>query len=241
MVRPISRGVKASLLAAADVAADLLLGSRCPGCLAPGGRLCRACHDDLVSRPVAPQPRAACPELPVWSAGAYEGVTRRLLTAFKERHRESLAVPLGSRLAASVAALAVAYDVADPVVLVAVPSRPAAVRRRSYDAVTVLADTAAEQLRATGFDARVRPLLRQARQVADQAGLDQGARRLNLAGALAGERAGGVLVVVVDDIVTTGATLAEASRALRAAGCCVLGAATVAATSKRHTRLRPAP
>jgi predicted amidophosphoribosyltransferase len=93
-------------------------------------------------------------------------------------------------------------------------------------------------LRRAGVPVRVVPVLRGARGLADQAGLDAAARAANLAGALrlvhGGERlVAGRAVVVVDDVVTTGATLAECGRCLRAAGAVVVGAATVAATSRR--------
>jgi predicted amidophosphoribosyltransferase len=72
--------------------------------------------------------------------------------------------------------------------------------------------------------------------VRDQAALNAQQRADNLAGALCTTRTmrprAGDAVVVVDDVVTTGATLTEAVRALHTAGNSVLGAATVAATSR---------
>jgi predicted amidophosphoribosyltransferase len=81
------------------------------------------------------------------------------------------------------------------------------------------------------------PVLVHARHVEDQSGLDTAARSANLAGALrVRRRLDGLAVVVVDDVVTTGATLAEATRALTVAGGSVRGAAVVAATVLRGTR-----
>ncbi len=212
---------------------DLLLGARCPGCLDAGPAVCAECLAAVAASTVGPTPRALSPPLPIWSAGPYGRVTRRLLTAFKERHRRSLEGLLGARLAAAVAGLTVRLDLADPVTLVPVPSRPAVVRQRSYDAVGLLAAVAAEQLGAAGLRVAVRPALGHGRAVADQSGLHHEARARNLAGALRATRVDDSLVVIVDDIVTTGATLGEAARALRAAGCAVAGAATVASTVKR--------
>ena len=222
-----------------DALADLLVGARCPGCHSPGPSVCPSCRDEVESSVATPTARMLSPPLQIWAAGPYGGATRRLLTSFKERGRASLAGLLGSRLAAAVAGMALACDVVDPIVLVPVPSRPDVVRRRSYDAVALMAAEAAVRLADAGAAASWQSALQHRRVVADQAGLDHVARTQNLAGALVAHRIGGALVVVVDDIVTTGASLSESARALRVAGCAVLGGATVASTVLRTASRRP--
>jgi predicted amidophosphoribosyltransferase len=91
--------------------------------------------------------------------------------------------------------------------------------------------------------AQVVPALAHRRAVVDQAGLDHRQRRDNLAGALglrrsAGPLLRGAVVVVVDDVMTTGATLAEATRALASGGVTVEAAAVVAATRRRSLPTR---
>lgn len=135
-----------------------------------------------------------------------------------------------------------------PVLLVPVPSGGRAVRRRGRDVVAGLAVSTARELRRRGVPVVVAPVLRPSRRLRDQAGLDASGRAGNLARALvvdgpaawavpvrgAPPGAGAVgPVVVVDDVVTTGATLAEAARALRAAGAPVVAAAVLAAAQRR--------
>ncbi|WP_037655130.1 ComF family protein [Streptomyces achromogenes] len=109
----------------------------------------------------------------------------------------------------------------EPLLLVPVPSARWAVRARGHDPVRRMALAAARELRRTGTPARVAAVLRQRRAVADQTGLDAPGRLANLAGALEVTAGGGRLlgdgrrVVLVDDLMTTGASLAEAARALR--------------------------
>jgi predicted amidophosphoribosyltransferase len=170
---------------------------------------------------------------PVVAGGAYADTLRRFLLAAKERGALGLLPLLGRRLAAGVAELLLASGEPGPVVLVPVPSVAAQVAARGVDLTTSLAWQAAVPLRAAGVTVGVKRGLVLLRRPADQAGLDRGERLANLAGAF---RAAGpappARVVIVDDIVTTGATLAEAIGASRDGGRDVLGAAVVAATMR---------
>ncbi|MBZ3908719.1 ComF family protein [Streptomyces griseiscabiei] len=198
---------------------DLVLPAECGGCGRPRAVLCPECRAALTGaapcrvRPV-PEPSG----LPVVHAAApYEDAVRATLIAHKERGALALAGPLGTALAGAVRA---GGD--GPVLLVPVPSARRAVRARGHDPARRIALAAAGQLRGTGTPARVAGVLRQRRAVADQSGLDSRQRLDNLAGALEVAAGGtrlltGGTVVLVDDLMTTGASLAEAARAVRAA------------------------
>ena len=221
-----------------DVPADLLLGSTCAACGRPGRALCRSCRAALPrSAAVAwPTPCPAGLALPL-AAGEYDGALKALVNAHKEHQALALARPLGEVLAAVLRDLVVATGSAPgPLTLVPVPSRPEAVRRRGHDPVLRCARVAASRLRRTGLDARVARLLVPSVRLADQAGLTAAERAANLARALRCREpaaAGAPPVVVVDDVLTTGATAREAQRALESAGHRVVGIATVAATRRR--------
>jgi predicted amidophosphoribosyltransferase len=109
------------------------------------------------------------------------------------------------------------------------------VRERGHDAVLGMTRVAARRLRRRGHDVRVRPALRSVRAVRDQSGLSATARAANLDGALraAGDPARGGPILIVDDVITTGASAAEAVRALRAVDGWPIAVATVAATPRR--------
>lgn len=208
-----------------DELADLLVGARCPGCQRPGLGLCRACRARLpTTARLLPGP------LPLAYAGDYDELLSRLLTAHKDRAALHLAEPLGSLLALAVGALEPPPEVA----LVPVPSSPSSVRERGYDHGRALARVAARRLAHGGARPLVRPVLRRAAPVVDQSRLGARERARNQRGSLVA-RAGAGVVVVTDDICTTGASLAESTRALRAAGWTVAGVAVVAHTPRRTT------
>ncbi len=175
-----------------------------------------------------------------WSASPYEGAVRKVILAYKERGAVALAGVLAEALAYT-AVMAIggtgARWAARGFAVVPVPSRRASVSARGHDPIGRLAVLAARRLRAYGLPAEPWAALRQTRRVADQAGLSSAERAANLAGSLrVAEGAKGppvASVLLVDDIVTTGATLLEASRALRSAGWSVPLAVTVAATRRR--------
>ncbi|MFG3244955.1 ComF family protein [Streptomyces sp. NPDC048187] len=224
---------------------DLVLPAECGGCGRDRAVLCPRCRAALSGAPprrVRPDPEPPC--LPVVHASApYADEVRAALLAHKERGVLALAAPLGAALAGAVraglrgvraavrdegagdaeAGDAGAVPARGPVLLVPVPSARGAVRRRGHDPARRIALAAAAELRRTGTSARVLTVLRQRYAVADQSGLDARQRVENLAGALAvapggdGLLHGGGTVVLVDDLMTTGASLSEAARAVRAA------------------------
>ncbi|MDG9704631.1 ComF family protein [Streptomyces sp. DH37] len=218
--------------------ADLVLPADCAGCGLPRTGLCARCLGLLRGarpRRVRPHPPPGGGLPPVHACLAYADEARAVLLAHKERGALRLAAPLGAVLAGAVRAAAVRETGPEPLLLVPVPSARRAVAARGHDPVRRMALAAAGELRRGGRPARVLPVLRQRRTVADQAGLDARRRWANLAGALGTVAGAGRLleegpVVVVDDLVTTGASLAEAARALGRAGGRVAGAAVVAAS-----------
>jgi predicted amidophosphoribosyltransferase len=224
--------------------ADLVLPTDCAGCAASGARLragvCADCARRLWALAPAPaRPTPAPAGLPhTVAVGAYDGVLRAALLAYKERGRHALAAPLGALLAEA-AAGATGPD--RPLVLLPVPSAAAAARQRGGDHLARLARHAGRRLRGAGWRVAVaRPL--RALPRADSAGLGSAQRAAAAAQAfrVRGRRAAhlrrvsaGARVVVLDDIVTTGATLAAVSAALTGVGIEVTAAAVLAATRRR--------
>ena len=166
-----------------DLVADLVVGSTCLGCARPGRLVCPGCRStlDLEARPAWPSPVPAG-LAPPWTAGEYAGLLRDLVVGHKERRLLALRVPLGALLAGAVAAAV--GPPREPVALVPVPSRPATVRARGYDATYALTAQAVRVLRREGYDAAVVRLLVTRGPVADQSGLGAAERFANLAGSL---------------------------------------------------------
>jgi predicted amidophosphoribosyltransferase len=222
--------------AALDAAA-VLAPTDCSGCGATDRALCSSCVAALrpdVALVDAGAPGSTDGPFAVFCALRYSGVARHVLLAVKETGRTDAAATLARALSQALgAALATVRDhgeLADEirssrggVEIATIPSTRSAYRMRGYHPTALILAHAG--VRACG-------VLRAARQTADQAGLSSAERAANRRGSLtAVRRLDGRCFVLVDDIVTTGATLREARRAVTEAGGRVFCAVALANTA----------
>lgn len=223
---------------------DLALPRTCAGCGVETVSLCGPCLTHL-----APATRMLVPRyglLPVAGAGEYTGTLRSVIVAMKARRRTDVVPVVGILLAAAIAhALEEAGYAGGEVAVVPVPASAAALRERGRDLVGDLTAHACALLAEDGLDIRSAQLLRVVRH-RDQVGSGARERRRNVAGTHAPRRGGGrggewsrvrsaAHVVLVDDVLTTGSTLAESARALHAAGVDAAACAVIAVTADGRT------
>jgi ComF family protein len=214
---------------------DVALPAECVGCRREGPPLCRSCRPALgARRHAAPGAALGLPaELPApllqleWCA-PFTGVTRRALHALKYGGERRLAGPLGEAMADRWSMAGAGGDV-----IVPVPASPDRVRQRGYDQAALLARVAGDRLGLPAHE-----ILERSRATTAQFDLNRVARGANVAGAFGliapGTGPGqvppvrGAWVVLVDDVVTTGATLAACAMTLLDAGALGVSAMTVA-------------
>lgn len=222
------------LAAAASLdALSVLLPVACAGCARPDRGLCRECRAALTGPPVRRRLEGG---LEVVAALPYDGVVRRSILAFKESGRtdlaRALAVPLAAALDAALTTCSMEHPGMVGIRLCPVPPGANSQRRRGFDPVRLLARHAA-----------ARPIERMLRREtgATQKLLGVDERRANIAGTMSVRHSlEGVPVLLVDDVITSGATFEEAARAIVEAGGSLVGAVALAATPLRSATHRDA-
>lgn len=213
-----------------DRALDLALPATCAGCGREGQPLCATCARPLDARADAPPgvPIGLPADLPApllqleWCA-PFHGTVRAALHAIKYGGERRLAEPLGAAVARRWARSGMGTDL-----VTNVPVHVDRARQRGYDQAELIGRVAARRLGLPFV-----PLLERTRATTAQFDLDRGDRAANVAGAFAvapdvAATLPGHWVLLVDDVVTTGATLSACASALESAGALAVSAIAVA-------------
>lgn len=211
---------------------DLAFPARCAGCGREGAPACDACAPALFTRldlpagtPIGMPSETPAPLLQLEWCAPFDGAIRRALHALKYEGERRLAEPLGVALAERWRRSGVGGDL-----IVPVPVHTERARERGYDQAVLLAEVAARELRLPMY-----PLLERTRATEAQYGLGRGERAGNVRGAFGLRQTAAPprvpsdrWVILVDDVVTTGSTLAACAEALVEAGAFAVSAITLA-------------
>ena len=180
---------------------EVLGAPRCVGCRSLGGPLCRRCFEEIPPATVSPLGLRAL------AGSAYDGVARTLVLGLKLRAMRPYAAPLAALCVRQIHRAGLAAEV-----VTWVPGRRAENGRRGFDHAAEIARHVAVR---TGLPAL--PLLSRRTETTDQTKLGRAERFTNLTGAFT-SRPISSRVVLVDDLITTGATASVCGRALQGAG-----------------------
>ena len=205
----------------------LLLAASCPGCGEAETVLCDSCRADLQPSVIA---RTTPAGLPVFAAMTFESTAANCIRRLKDGGETLLATPLGLALDAAVdAALLAGAHSRREVAIVPVPTSSSAFRRRGFRVPELLLERSGSVV--------TRALVQRGAR-GDQRGLDAAARVSNVRGTMRPRRSGhDRKALIVDDVMTTGATLDEAAAASVRAGYHVIAAAVLAVTPRHSERI----
>jgi ComF family protein len=223
-----------AVAAVPDRLLDLAFPARCPGCGREGPPICSRCAPALEARlelaggvAIGLPSDVPAPLLQLEWCAPFSGLVRRALHELKYGGETRVAVPLGEAIARRWRRVGAGGDV-----LVPVPVHAERARRRGYDQAELIARAAG---RALGLPCA--PILERIRATTAQFDLDRSTRATNVRGAFAlrargtsarGNPLAGRWIVLVDDVITTGATLSACAEPLLAAGALGVSAITVA-------------
>lgn len=190
---------------------DLVFPPRCLGCGRVDTTWCNRCQQRLETTPLQLYTREVFDSLRTAASGEHTDILQSAVQALKYAHAQQVAAALGTRLAVVLAQVSWPVDM-----LVPVPLHADRLRMRGYNQAGLIAEALASQ---TGLPL-VPDALRRERATRSQVGLSRAERLTNMVDAFHAEpsQVTGQRVVIVDDVLTTGATLLACAQVMQAAG-----------------------
>lgn len=207
-----------------QAALDLIFPPCCVNCGRVDAQWCARCWHDLAAFPVSPAFRQVTAGFAAASSGPHDGILRQAVHALKYENFPAVAALLGSRLSETLAQVGWTVDAVVPV-----PLGEQRLKERGYNQAQHIAEALA---RTSGIPCWP-DALRRARETQSQVGLNAQERRENMAAAFVASphHCTGRHLLIVDDVLTTGATLAACAEALITAGALSSRGLTVTAAS----------
>ena len=202
---------------------ELIFPERCTACNALGFSICPECRRKWnLHRYITIVGKTFDNQIQVTSSVIYSTIAQKILLSAKESHIKRADQLVSEAIRHSTLNILRNVEID---LLVPIPSRPKAVRKRGRQFIYEITEPISIE-----FNIPIAPILRHTRSVRDQSGLHHNERWNNLQDAFVvdAKQLSGQKALLVDDLVTTGATLCEAARALRYAGIEVIGAVTAA-------------
>ena len=210
-----------------DAALDLMFPPRCIGCGRVDFSLCAHCAEEIAATPLHLSLERHSSLDACAASGTHEGKLREAVQALKYENARSLAIPLAQQLIRCQNVLDWRFDIVIPV-----PIGTKRLKERGYNQAELIARAFAYHRNAPLEAAS----LQRQRETRSQVGLDAKERQANVEGAFAAksEKVNGKAILLIDDVYTTGATLAACASALREAGASAVYALTVTIASSHQ-------
>ena len=212
--------------------ASLVVPLQCAGCDTPDVPWCETCARPWRQPPQRCEQRAdrlhrdGEVALPVWSIVDLDGRCHHLVSAWKDSHRRDLDAFLGRAITEAATSIA-PWFVGVSVAVVPAPARPASTRRRGIDVPLHLARSVCRGLGVGGADAHVQQWLRISGASSRRSSARQRGRHVSVV-ATCSPRMPPQAVVLVDDVITTGATMAACAAALAEVNAIAVAGVTLA-------------